>query len=259
MKNIYLIYGLEDYLINEYKKEIINSIKVNNIINYDLSIDDLSDVLYEITSVSLFNKEKVIICENCTFLTSNSKKEDENKVKELIKYLNNPFDDVYILFIINSEKLDVRKKIVKELKTKSKVYEAKKIENYDLNNFLLKYISDRDYKISNKNISLLISIAGYNLQILINEINKLFLYKGDNKTIEEDDIRNLVTTNIENNIFSLTNSFLDNNKEKTINIYNDLLKAGIKHEAIIGTISNQLRLLLQVSLMKKMDILIKKW
>lgn len=251
MKNIYLIYGIEDYLINEYKNEIIKKINTENIICYDLEENTVSDIIFEANTLSLFDEKKIIVCNNCSFLTSNSKNNNEKDIENLIKYINNPLKEVYIIFIVNNLKLDERKKIVKELKKISKVLEAKKIENYDLNNYIKNYIEKNKYKITNSCINLLISQVGTNLNILINEINKIFIYKNNDKIITEEDIKGLCITNIEDNIFKLTNSFLSERKEETVKIYRDLLLIGIKHEAIIGTIASQLRLLLQVNLMKK--------
>lgn len=250
MKNINLIYGPEEYLINKYKKELINEINSSNIITYNLLEESISSVLLEASTISMFEDKKIIICENSNFLTSNGKLTDE-ETKKISEYLLNPFEDVYIIFICFCEKLDERKKIVKELKKYSKVYICEKIENYNLNNYLNEYIISKGYNITQKNIELLIKKAGLNLNILINEIDKLIIYKYNEKEITKEDIDGLVVTNIEDNIFSLTNAFMDEDKSKTIKIYNDLLLLGIKHEAIIGVISNQLRLLLQVNLMKK--------
>ena len=112
MNNIYLIYGLEEYLIKKEISKIIEKSNVieDNIIRYNLNNVNISDVIEEACTVSLFDSKKVIICEECSFLTSENKKEINHDIESLTKYINNPFEDVIIIFTIAEEKLDDRKK-----------------------------------------------------------------------------------------------------------------------------------------------------
>lgn len=252
MENIYLIYGNENYLIKKKLDEIItkNNIEKDNIIRYNLDEVNVSEAIIEASTVSMFQTSKLIICEGCKFLTGENKKEINHNIDMLLEYINHPFSDVYLVFIVEKEKLDDRKKIVKELKKLSKVVECKKIENYNLNSYLENYIKDKGYIITSKNINLIISIAGLDLANLINEIDKLLIYKDTDKNISEDDIKNLICVNIEDNIFALTNAIMNNQKEKIIKIYKDLISMGEDEIKLIATLANQFRLLLQVKLMK---------
>lgn len=252
MENIYLIYGNENYLIKKKLDEIItkNNIEKDNIIRYNLDEVNVSEAIIEASTVSMFQTSKLIICEGCKFLTGENKKEINHNIDMLLEYINHPFSDVYLVFIVEKEKLDDRKKIVKELKKLSKVVECKKIENYNLNSYLENYIKDKGYIITSKNIDLIISIAGLDLANLINEIDKLLIYKDTDKNISEDDIKNLICVNIEDNIFALTNAIMNNQKEQIIKIYKDLISMGEDEIKLVATLANQFRLLLQVKLMK---------
>lgn len=251
MNNIYIIYGNESYLINkkinELKKEL--NVSKDNIINYNLSYNTIEEVLEEASTIGMFDNKKLIICDDSLFLTSDSKK-DEN-TDELIKYINNPFDDVYIVFIVRKEKLDERKKIVKEIKKMSKVIECNRIESHDLNNYIDKYFKENGYEIKKDALLLMIQKASNNLSNLINEADKIMIYKDTDKIITKEDIDNLVIKNIEDNIFALTNAIMNNDKKNIIKIYKDLLKVGEEPIKLIVLVANQLRLILQVKLMIK--------
>lgn len=253
MDNIYLIFGLEDYLINKELNKIINESNVinDNIIKYNLDEVDVKSALDEASTVSMFESKKIVICEGCSFLTGENKKEVNHDIESLIKYINNPFDDVYLIFIVRKDKLDDRKKVVKELKKNSKVIECKKQESHNLNNYIKTYIQDNGYNISNDAILKLIQRASSNLSNLINECDKLFLYKDNDKNISVSDVENLVFKNIEDNIFSLTNAIMNKDKKNIINIYKDLLLMGEEPIKLIVMIANQFRLILQVKLMIK--------
>ena len=253
MDNLYLIYGIEDYIIDEAIKKIItdNNIIDDNIIKYNLDEVNVSLALEEASTVSMFDSKKLVICEGCTFLTGENKKEINHDIDSLIKYINNPFTDVFLVFVVRKEKLDDRKKIVKELKKNSTVIEAQKKENYNLNNYILDYVNKNGYKMSKNACIKLIERAGNNLSNLISECDKIFLYKDDEKNITEEDIENLVFKNIEDNIFELTNAVMNKDKKKIINIYKDLILMGEEEIKLIVMLANQFRMILQVKLMVK--------
>lgn len=250
--NNYVIYGLEDYLIDKNINDIKNELEIipEEIIKYNLDEENVSNAIIEASTISMFENKKFIICEGCKFLTGDNKKEINHDIDSLIKYLNNPFDDVVIIFVVRNEKLDERKKIVKEIKNLCKVIECKKIESYNLNNYIGNYIKEKGYKISNDNINLIIKKVGSDLSLLINEVDKLLLYKDNNMHIEKEDIDNLICNSLEDNVFSLTNAIMNKDKEEIFNVYNDLVKVGNDPSMLLVILANQYRLLLSVKLMK---------
>ena len=251
MDNLFLIYGNENYLINEKIKEIINEINSNNIVKYNMETDSIDDALLDVQTVSMFDEKKIVICDNCKFLTREVKKSVEQNTDNLLKYIDNPFNDVYLLLIVRNEKLDSVKKIVKKLQKSCKVITLNKIENYNLNNYISSYISDKGYKISNKSITLLIEKCLFDLNNIMNEIDKLIVYKGKDKNITYEDIELVITSNLENNIFKLTNMIMEKNTNNIIKVYKDLVRNNEDPIKILITISNQFRLVLQVKLMVK--------
>lgn len=251
MSNIYLIFGDESYLINKELKKIIDNSNVisDNIIRYNLDEVNVSLALEEASTISMFDSKKLIICEECTFLTGENKKEINHDIDSLIRYINNPFDDVYLVFIVQKEKLDDRKKIVKELKKLSTIIECKRRESHNLNNYIESYFKENGYSISRDSVIFMINKAGENLSNLINEADKLMIYKDSDKNISKEDVDNLICKSIEDDIFKLTNSIMNKDKENIVNIYKDLLLKGEEPIKLIVLIANQLRLILQVKLM----------
>lgn len=249
--NTYLIFGLENYLIKENLEDIkkSNNIEEDDIVNYNLDNDKINDVIVEASTVSMFSNKKMIICDNSSFLTT-SKSLLDSEVEALTNYLENPFDDVIIVFIVKEEKIDQRKKISKLINKVSKVYDCNKIESYRLSNYIKDYIISKGYSISSESINLIISKVGYDLSSIIKELDKMFIYKLDDKKITKEDVMDVITNNIENNIFELTNAIVNKEKDKVMSLYNDLIKSGEDPIKLIVTISNQFRLILQVKLMR---------
>jgi len=249
MNNIYLIYGNEDYLINKNLNDILKEIdSKDNISRYNLDTDSIESVLIDASTVSMFDEKKVLICDNATFLmSSGSLESDEN----FLRYLEHPFPEVYLIFIVRNEKLDERKKVTKTLKKISKVIVCNKIENYDLNNYVYEYIISHGYKIDRKNIDIILKRSLYNLSIITNEIDKLFIYKDKEKNITKEDLDKVISSNVSDNIFDLTNMIVNGEKNKLIETYRNLIKIGEDPFKLMVTLSNQYRLILEVKLMVK--------
>ena len=252
MSNIYLLFGLENYLIDEKLNDIIKKSKVDkdNIIRFNLDEDSIYQVLLEASTVGMFSDKKIIIADNASFLSA-SKSISEEEIKELNNYIENPFEDVTLIFIVREEKTDQRKKITKNLIKVSKVLECNKVDNYKMNDYISNYIRDNGYSISSSSVELIISKVGYELSNIMKELEKLFIYKDDDKKITKEDIEEVITKNLEKNIFELTNAIVDKNKVKINNIYKELILSGEDPIKLIVTLSNQFRLMLQVKLMRK--------
>lgn len=250
--NLFLIYGIENYLIDKKIDEIIKKSKIDsdNIIRFNLEEDSIYNVLLEASTVSMFSDKKVIIVDNSNFLSAKTSLTDE-EVKELLKYVNNPFEDVTLVFILRDEKLDSRKKITKELIKLFKVIECNRIDNHRINDYVINYIKDKGYSISSSSVELLISKVGYDLSNIMNELDKLFIYKDENKKITREDIDEVITKNLEKNIFELTNAIVNKNKDKINQIYKELTLSGEDPIKLLITLSNQYRLILQVKLMRQ--------
>ncbi len=240
---VYLLYGTVDYLINKTIDKIISDNKIDefNINKYDLTNSLLTDIINDASSMSLFNDKKIIIVNNAYIFTGNNKKYLEQDTLELEKYLNNINDNTILIFNVNSEKLDERKKITKLIKKNGLVKDFNSIDNISL----VKNLFD-DYSISNDNVKYLISRVGDDSSLLASEIEKIKIYKNEDKTITFDDITNLTTKSLEVNNFKLIDAIINKNKAEAFNLYQDRIKLNEEPIAIIISLANQIRIMYQV-------------
>ena len=240
---VYLLYGTVDYLINKTIDKIISDNKIDefNINKYDLTNSLLTDIINDASSMSLFSDKKIIIVNNAYIFTGNNKKYLEQDTLELEKYLNNVNDNTILIFNVNSEKLDERKKITKLIKKNGLVKDFNCIDNISL----VKNLFD-DYSISNDNVKYLISRVGDDSSLLASEIEKIKIYKNEDKTITFDDITNLTTKSLEVNNFKLIDAIINKNKAEAFNLYQDRIKLNEEPIAIIISLANQIRIMYQV-------------
>lgn len=246
---IYVLYGLEDYLINKEIKKIMldNNLDDLSTEKYDLSETPLEKIIDGALTTSLFSDKKMIIAYNAyIFGTTTKKTTIEHNLESLDKYIENINENTILVFTLNSEKLDERKKQVKKLKEKGIVKEFNKENN--INNIVLSFFDD--YKITNNTITKLINRVGTNLQILENEANKLKLYK-ENKVITDEDIEKVTNKNIDMDIFNLIDNIVLKNKSKAIESYNEMIKHGEEPIKILIMLASQFRLMFQCKLLYK--------
>ncbi len=241
---IYLLYGLETFLIEREVKNILKEKNISDIdINtYDLSITLIDNILEDAMMISLFGDNKAIIVSDSYIFTGVSKKGEINhNLDMLVSYLKDPNPNTLIIFIVNSEKLDERKKIVKLIKESGVVKDFNKPNNI---NSIVKELFE-DYNISNENINLLIDRVGKNLGILDQEISKIKIYKDTDKQINADDIFNLTCKTIDTDLFELIEHIVAKNKGRAIEIYKEMLKLNEEPIKIIVILANQIRIIYQ--------------
>lgn len=247
MNKVYLIYGEEPYFIDKEISKLVEKFNDYEVVSYDMFENNISDALEDALMGSLFSSNKLIICKNSTFLTG-SKCDIEHKTDDLLKYLSMDSDNVLALTVI-TDKLDTRKKVVKEL-NKFNIIKIDKLKPYEFNKFVINYCKDNGYKINDSAVKLFLEKLTDNLYIITSELDKLFLYKDDN-IITIDDIK-LVTSKVVNtNIFDLVNAIVEKNIDKALEVYDDLMIINEEEIKLIVTLANQFRLIYQVKNMFK--------
>ena len=108
-----------------------------------------------------------------------------------------------------------------------------------------------DYKIDNITLEYLKDRVGKNLDILSQEIEKIKIYKDNDKTITNDDITKLTSKNIDVDIFTLIDSIVTKDKDKAMTIYNEMIKLNEEPIKIIVMLANQFRIMYQATRLYK--------
>ncbi len=234
---IYLLYGNKSFSIKQELQNIEKDFDEINISKFDLENDLIKDVIDDCQTLSMFSNKKLVICENANMFTGSTSKDSEF-IEEYLKEIN---PDTTLIFIINNEKLDERKKITKLVK---KIGTVKSFnENINSYNFIKEAF--KDYQIDNNAINLFIERVGENLDIINNEIEKIKIYKDNDKVITKEDILNLTTKTANIDIFKLIDCIVTNNKNKALEIYYDMLKLNEEPIKIIIMLANQFRIMYQ--------------
>ena len=239
---VYLLYGTNDFAIQKEIEKITKDFDKMNISKYDLAEDEIKDIINDAETFSMFADKKVVIVENATMFTSSG----SGDLETLENYLAHINTSTILIFTINEEKVDERKKITKKIK---KDYKLISFNQDETPNSLVKSLLN-GYNITSSNINLLIDRVGTNSLILENEVNKIKLYK-DDKTITKEDILNLTTKRPEIDIFKLIDDIVMKNKDEALEIYNEMLKVNEEPLKIVILLASQFRLMYQAKELAK--------
>lgn len=246
--NVYLIYGNDYSLIKREVDKI--TLNANDVVKYDLSVDKVDNLLDDASCMSLLDEKKVIIGENALFLTTLNTNVNHN-LEYLFNYVNAENHDNIIVLTVVTDKLDERKKIVKLLKQKAKVIHKYLIEDKNLNGFVMDEFKNAGYKMDLKTANYFVSYVGKNVDILISEIEKMIVYKDNNKIVTINDINEISSRGFKDNVFDLTDAITKRDFKKMYECYNDLMVLGEEPIKIIALLGNQFLLIYQVKLLNE--------
>lgn len=235
---VYVVFGKEEYLVDQKVKEL-----VNDPITYDLEFDSLNDILYDASMISLFGEKKYIVINNPFFLSLAKDGDPVIDVSVLEDYLNNINPNTVIVFKYYREKLMETKKITKLLRNKGIFFEFNKTNNLEI----IKDCFD-GYKIDKECINLLLDRVGDNTSILINEIEKLKLYKFDEKEIVKEDVLS-INKYEEVDFFKFVDHIINKDKNLALNEYFNLLNQKEEPLKILIVIASKIRLMYQVKVL----------
>ncbi len=245
---------MNNYLIKSSSKTLIDK-KIDELIKkhgfidaevniYDLDESSITSLIEDADTISFLTSNKVIIGKN---LTQNSFTEKD--INTLNKYLNNPNNDVILIFTATN--IDTRKKAVKETVSKLTTINIETTPKDIIKDLFKGY--DLEYRV----INLLEEYYSDDLERLVSECQKLKLAFIDTKKISYKDAKELLVKPLnkrDNLAFDLVREIALKDKRKAINIYNELLDYNVESYSLIGLLESQYRLLYQVKILNKKNI-----
>jgi DNA polymerase-3 subunit delta len=106
-----------------------------------------------------------------------------------------------------------------------------------------------NYAITDDAVTALLERTNYDFLLLSQEAEKLMLFSYDSKEIHEKEVILLVSRNLEENIFELTNALLAKDQSKTIEIFYDLVARNEDPLRILNFIVSKIRELIHTKLL----------
>ncbi|MBB5324774.1 DNA polymerase-3 subunit delta [Anoxybacillus tepidamans] len=252
LASLYLLYGTETFLLNETLERIVGTALKDGERDFHLSVYDCEETpieaaIEEAETLPFFGEKKVVVVKNPYFLTAEKGKDKvEHDLKKLEEYIASPSPFAVVIFVGLYEKLDERKKITKRLMNEAEVFVASPLHEKELHRWIGERVKENGVTITEEAKDALLKLAGTNLMILANELDKLALFVGQAGTIAKETVEMLVSRTLEQNVFVLVEKVVQRNISEALQIFYDLLESNEEPIKILSLLASQFRLLYQV-------------
>ena len=194
---VYLLYGEEDFLIEETADAVLNAALTQDERGFNLDVmygneSDAKDVVSHASSFPMAAERRVVIVRDADKLSH---------TELLTHYIEQPSPSTCL--ILSCTKPDFRKKPFVNLKKKAVVVECKSLWENQIPTWISRRVKKDKREIHADAASMLAAYVGSSLRELVNELEKLYIYTGEKKTITVDDVAAVVGISKEFSVFEL--------------------------------------------------------
>ncbi len=244
-KNVYLLYGEEAYLKKQYKDKLRNAMlspdDTMNFAYYEGKGVNPKEIIDLAETLPFFAERRLIILENTGFL--------KNASPELADYIKDMPDSTAILFV--ETEIDKRGKLYKAIQKKGRTVELGRQDETTLLRWVAGNIKREGKQVSESTIRYFLSKVGTDMENIQKELEKLFCYTLNENAITQEDVEEICTQQITNQIFDMVNAVADKQQRKALDYYYDLLALKEPPMRILFLLARQFKLLMEVKELDK--------
>ncbi|WP_127579773.1 DNA polymerase III subunit delta [Paenibacillus koleovorans] len=247
---VYVCYGTEKYLIREFIQYITDKLIDPDVRDFAISRHDFSEtsleaVLEDAQTLPFMAEKKLVIAKSAIFLTgAKDTSKVEHNTEKLLEYLKSPCEFSVLILLVDADKLDERKKVVKALKECAIAFPVLNAE--DLLQWVKRQAERHSFSFADGAADQTVLYAGSNLQTLSAELDKLSLYVGSGGVVTGDIVEQLVTRSTEQNVFILIEDIVRLRLQRAFTILHELIKMKEEPVKLTLLIARQFRIILQV-------------
>jgi len=213
-KPIYWLEGDEEFFIDEVinyaEKKILSAADAEfNLTVFYGKDANWADIINACRRYPMFAARQVVLLKEA---------QQMKDIDKLESYIEHPLSSTVLVVSYKGKTLDGRGRLSKLIKKNGEVFLSKKIYENQLPAWTNGYLQSQGLQINPKALSLLVDHVGNDLSRMVNEIDKLSMNLGKEKTITEDDIEKYIGVSKEYNIFELQHAFSKKDSAKAIRI-----------------------------------------
>lgn len=243
LKNVYLLYGTEDYLKRQYRDKLKHAlVEPDDTMNFsayegkDINPKELIDLS---ETLPFFREKRMILVENSGFF--------KNSCDDLAEYMSQVPESTCFVFV--EEEVDKRSKLFKAASRAGSAVEFETPKEDMLVRWILGRIQREGKKITQSVMQLFLSKTGSDMENIDKELEKLICYTLDKTEISAADVEAICTGQTENKIFEMIDAISAKNQKKALDLYYDLLALKEAPMRILFLIARQFQNLLLIKSM----------
>lgn len=239
-KKVYLLYGEEAYLRNQYRDLLIRALvpegDTMNFTRYTGKDVDEQEIVSQAETLPFFADRRVILVENSGFF--------RRKTERLDDYMDHLPD--YLVMIFVEDEVDKRNRLYKQIQKKGHVAEFAAQTEETLTRWVLTRMTREGKKITRKDMSHFLDMTGTDMANISSELEKLLCYTMGREVITNQDIDAVCAPQITNQIFDMIRAVTEHQQKKALDYYYDLLALKEAPMRILYLLARQYNQLLQV-------------
>lgn len=245
LKQVYLLYGEEDYLRKQYRDRLRKALLGDgDAMNYhyfegkDVSVPEVIDLA---ETMPFLSERRVIVLENTMLFKRGG--------ESLAQYIVSPAETVNIIFV--EKEIDKRSKLYKAVTAKGRAVEFKSQDEDVLKRWILGMLKKENKNITKQDLEYFLEKTGTSMENIGKELEKLFCYCIDKDVIMKEDIDEICSRQINNQIFDMLNAIAEKRQQDAMNLYYDLLTLKEPPMRILFLLARQFNILMQVKELKR--------
>jgi DNA polymerase-3 subunit delta len=227
---LFVLYGPDRLPIQE-KTEILldeHGIPVSDAEVFDMEEVPVEEAVTAAMTIPFLADRKAVVLRNAYFLTAATKpqKEPDHHLDRLAEYVTDPNPTTLMILQATGDRLDARKAICRLLSEKAVLVGCLPPKREDSYASIRGLLADAGFSIDADALEEFVIRTRESEGLVKHELEKLVAYGEGKDTIDVRMVREVVTKNLEDNVFDLVNAYLAKDAWTVTTILQDLLKAG---------------------------------
>ncbi|QGG56995.1 DNA polymerase III subunit delta [Paenibacillus sp. B01] len=250
---VYAAFGKDRYRMGQFASMLADKLLAPDerelgMVRFDTAETALEEIVAEAQTPPFFVPRKLIVVRDGAVLCAAAKENGklEHKAERFLSYMEQPSETSVILFLVQADKLDERRKIVKLLKERNLIVAFPELSEGELASWAVRRAADQKRSLDEEAAQLLVARLGTSMQALAQEVDKLCLYAGEGGAVTKDDVARLTAATVEEDAFALVDAALERRMDRTLALYRELLLRKEEPIRIAALVARQLRIMLQI-------------
>lgn len=243
VKNVYLLYGEEQYLIRQYRDKLKRAIVAeDDTMNFgafsgaDINQKEIIDLA---ETLPFFAERRLILIEDSGLF--------KKSAEELADYMTQIPETTYFLFV--EKEVDRKTKMYKEVKKLGSAVEFPRQTDAILARWIESRLKKSGKQITREAYDLFIRKTGNDMENIDRELEKLLCYTLDKEHIDAADVEAITTEQTENKVFDMVDCVAGHRQKQALELYYDLLALKEPPMRILYLITNQFQRMMVVKSM----------
>jgi DNA polymerase III subunit delta len=234
---VYFLHGPEEFLrrqaLNLLRRSVLTGETFSfNYAEFSLRTASIMEVLGSAQTFPFGSPWRLVIAGDLEALPPDGQ-------NDLAAYLDRPFHKAVL--VLHAAELDRRTSFYKALREKTCVVEFPALKGAALQKWTAEYIRSRKLRMSAQSLRKLVELAGADLQSIAGEVEKLCLYAGEETSIPDSVVEELLLTSRQRGIFELTGAIGRKDRRAALMLLANLMESGEAPLSILAMIARHYR------------------